>query len=119
MCNLVEFKDNKYVADIKLNYIKNIVFQAEKCSKIKYIILFGSALEERCTIDSDIDIAIFGNELRSKILDSKSFHDFEKSVFEYDWNQDYDILYYKDGSKNVSELMQNIKLGLEIYRRKV
>lgn len=54
MCALVELADGKYVAEIKHKYIVNIVKQAAKYKNIKRIMLFGSALEERCQDSSDI-----------------------------------------------------------------
>jgi hypothetical protein len=52
MCKLVDCHTNYgeicKVADIKANYISNIVNTAHICSDIERIVLFGSALEERC-----------------------------------------------------------------------
>jgi hypothetical protein len=32
-------------------------------------------------------------------------------------NQDYDILYFKDGKKYTDQIMNDIAEGIEIYRR--
>jgi predicted nucleotidyltransferase len=65
MCKLVDCHTNYgeicKVADIKANYISNIVNTAHICANIERIVLFGSALEERCKDISDIDILYFQN----------------------------------------------------------
>ena len=58
MCRLVKFGQGYQIAEIKLPYIENIVRRATKSPHIDRIVLFGSSLEERCTVDSDIDIAV-------------------------------------------------------------
>ena len=68
MCNLVRYKNSKLVADIKLPYIIIISKQAEKAKNISRIMLFGSSIEERCTEESDIDIAVFGKKIGEDIL---------------------------------------------------
>lgn len=117
MCKLVEFKKGKYVADIKLPHINNITEQAEKAKNINRIVLFGSSIEDRCTKDSDIDIAVFGDKTRGKYLDSKEFGTFKSSLFKFDWDQDYDVLYFKEDSDFDSDIMRDINNGVEIYRR--
>ncbi|MGN0326249.1 MAG: nucleotidyltransferase domain-containing protein [Lachnospiraceae bacterium] len=49
------------VEDINADIIKQILALAEFWNKIDYIYIFGSSLEERCTKESDIDIAIISN----------------------------------------------------------
>ena len=105
------------VADIKLDYIKNIVDLASRCEKIKRIVLFGSAIEDRCTKNSDIDLAVFGDESENKILLSKSYKDFVKGVFAYDFSQNYDILYFKNNSQNTLPIMANINKGTVLYEK--
>ena len=116
MCKLVPYM-NGNVADIKLQHIKNITRQAETCKNIHRIMLFGSAIEERCKKQSDIDIAVFGAKTRSKYLDSKEFHTFKTKLFQFDWDQEYDVLYYKDTAGMNDEFMKEIERGVEIYRR--
>lgn len=117
MCRLVQYKDGRAVADIKKKYLDNIVAQAGKCKHIQRIILFGSALEERCTERSDIDIAVFGDQTKGKYLQSKEFMDFQGNVFRYGFEQDYDILYFKEGTNYEDQIMTDINQGAEIYRR--
>ncbi len=116
MCRLVEYKNGR-VADIKLKYIENIARQAAKTRHITRIMLFGSALEERCREDSDVDIAVFGDLVRSRYYISGEYNDFQGGIFEYDSGQDYDILYFPDGRECKAPIMKNIENGLEIYRR--
>ena len=64
MCKLDPYKDGRFVADIKLRHIDNIAEQAKEAKNIRRIMLFGSALEERCSERSDIDIAVFGTKAK-------------------------------------------------------
>lgn len=106
------------VADIKQKYMKNIIDAACKCDIIERIILFGSSIEERCTEESDIDIAVFGSQNPSKALSSKKYEKFARQLYSYDdHNQGYDILYFKQGTKINSPIMENIMNGEVIYER--
>ena len=117
MCKMVQYSDGKYVADIKLRHIKNISEKAKKASHIYRIMLFGSSIEERCTERSDIDIAVFGDKPKGKYIDSEEFKTFKRDIFSFDWDQDYDVLYFKENDNNRHDIMQNINRGVEIYRR--
>lgn len=119
MCNLIEFGNGKYVADIKQKYIINIAQQAKKCSNISRIVLFGSALETRCTERSDIDIAVFGKKRQAAYLRSKEFKQFQRDLFSFggDYTQDYDILYFCDDVESDDAILEHIHNGTEIYRR--
>ena len=117
MCRLVQWNKDKYVADIKYNHILNITKQAEKSKNISRIMLFGSSLEERCSDRSDIDIAVFGTKPKGKYIDSKEFRLFKKGLFEFDWDQDYDVLYFAENGKNQGDIMAEVNRGVEIYRR--
>ncbi|MBQ7719042.1 MAG: nucleotidyltransferase domain-containing protein [Clostridia bacterium] len=116
MCRLVEYKNGR-VADIKLKYIENIARQAAKTRHITRIMLFGSALEERCREDSDVDIAVFGDIPRSGYFRLKEYKNFQDSIFDFDFDQDYDILYYQQDKEYKSAVMKDINKGVEIYRR--
>ena len=61
MSKLRQLHKDTYVADIKYDYIVNIVDQAEKCKGIDKVVLFGSSLSESCNNNSDIDIAVKGS----------------------------------------------------------
>ncbi len=116
MSKMVVLNKGIKVADLKLHYIENIIRQAEKCKNILRIILFGSSIEERCTDRSDIDIAVFGKMKKTKYLDSKEFKSFQDGVFMYDFDQDYDILYFQEDRKNHDLILDDINKGIEIYR---
>lgn len=120
MCKLIKLANGQFVADIKHKYIENIIEQAAKCKSINRIMLFGSALEERCKDTSDIDIAVFGNTSKSKCYKSKEYKDFVRSILLYgnDFLQNYDILYFRDGEKYDDVIIKDIENGAEIYRRK-
>ncbi|SEH32782.1 nucleotidyltransferase domain-containing protein [Selenomonas sp. KH1T6] len=118
MCKLVPLKEGRCVAEIKLNHIRNICDQIEKCPSISRVMLFGSALEERCTEKSDIDIAVFGDMSKVAYLNSKEFKDFRGRLFNYDLNQDYDVLYFEDKKIYKDAIMNDINKGIELYRRR-
>lgn len=119
MCKMIQLNEEQYVAEIKLPHIQNIMEQAKKAKHINRIMLFGSSIEERCTNKSDIDIAVFGDKDKCRYLDSKEFGDFKDALFRFDWNQDYDVLYFKENANNKSNIMTDINNGVEIYRRSV
>ncbi len=118
MCRMIAYDDGKYVADIKLRHIRNIAEQAAKTKGIVRIMLFGSALEERCTERSDIDIAVFGDKTKGSYIDSNEFKAFKSGIFKFDWDQDYDVLYFKEGRDYKDSIMSDINNGVEIFRRK-
>ena len=116
MCRLVQWKNGQYVAEIKYNHILNITKQAEKCKNINRIMLFGSSLEERCSDKSDIDIAVFGNQTKSKYYKSMEFQTFQDNIVLYDLDQEYDILYFCEKGDNKAGILSDINNGIEIYR---
>jgi predicted nucleotidyltransferase len=122
MCKLVDFSTNFgtvcKVADNKISYIRNILKNAYLCPDIEKIILFGSALEERCNDLSDIDIAIFGNKSENCFLKSKEFEKFEKGVYCFGEFQDYDILYFQNDRCSETGIMADINAGELIYQKR-
>jgi len=117
LCRMVSYDGKTDVAEIKLPHIKNVVDQASRANNISRIMLFGSALEERCTDRSDIDLAVFGSLPKAQYLRSKEFREFQDRVFLFDLGQDYDILYFSDKKKNTDSILRDISRGAEIYRR--
>ena len=68
MCNLTAIDVNNkkvMVADIKKDYILNIVDSVRHCSAINKVVLFGSSTGDNCSEQSDIDIAVFGDKTKS------------------------------------------------------
>lgn len=128
MCNLVNINTNYntqvQVAEIKRDNIQNIINAASKCAHIQEIILFGSALEERCTDESDIDIVIISNVSRSRLYRLKTYAEFLTSLHkDDDYMQQYDVICVngKDQlikNKDKIQLYGNvIKYGQTIYKR--
>lgn len=117
MCKLVPYRNGQYIADIKQKHIENIVRQAENCKNINRIMLFGSSTQERCSDESDIDIAVFGRMPKSRYLTTAEFRNFQDQLFLYDLNQDYDILYFCEDQEHHDAIMTDIARGTEIYRR--
>ena len=120
MCQLVSLNVNGKtisVASIKIEYIKNIIDNISRCDLIDKVVLFGSSLEERCTENSDIDIAIFGTKTKSKMFSSKSYKDYIYSVTSFGEVQDYDILYFDSTKNNDSSIMKDIENGAVLYER--
>ena len=74
---------------------------------------------ERCKESSDIDIAVFGSASKGKALTSKSYKEFAGQLYAFDdYCQGYDILYFKTGTQNIGNIMNDIKNGEVIYARK-
>ncbi len=117
MCKLVQYQNFGYIADIKLPHVKNITELAAKTRNISKIVLFGSSIEDRCTANSDIDIAVFGELSKGRYIDSTEFRTFKNGLFRFDRDQDYDVLYFKENSKHNDAIMFDINKGVEIYRR--
>lgn len=120
MCDLVDLSIGKRqikVADIKKVYIENIVKCVPLCNVIDKVVLFGSALESRCTEASDLDIAIFGKYPKSKMYKLKSYNDFVEAIVSYGGLQDYDLLYYSTKQECGSGILQDIQKGEVIYER--
>lgn len=121
MCTVIEttVDDRKIrVADIKEKYIKNIVESARECAYIDRVVLFGSGITDKCTEESDIDLAVFGNQPEAKCLRSKSYIKFSNDLSKNDRYQRYDVLYFKTGTKNNSVIMNDIDNGEVLYVRK-
>lgn len=110
------------VADIKHGAIENIIKMAEACDKIDYIYLFGSSLENRCTEESDIDLAIVSSVTRSRLFRLKSYDTFVCGLYKYDKEQEYDILQFNSVDKilNSAEFVCSdiAEKGKLIYIRK-
>ena len=104
---------------------KAIIDIAKNCSDIDAIMLFGSALEERCKERSDIDIVIFSKKTVNALSSKKSFDEFKRQLYFRDLSQEYDFLYFK----SIDEIYQKIdkapifkelaEKGKIIYKRQV
>lgn len=129
MCNLVTIKSNIgesiQVADIKAELIEKIIALAPMCEKIDYIYLFGSSLEERCTDNSDIDIAIISSDTVNRLSSNKRFVKFMEAIYNLDFEQEYDRLYFSSvkeieaKKQSVPICKELIQKGKIIYRRVV
>lgn len=105
------------IADIKEEYIDNIISNAKLCDQINQIILFGSAAEDKCSENSDIDIAVFGSQTKSRMYASKGYKDFIQAVVSYGGAQDYDILYFDDRKTYSGRIMNDIYNGEILYTK--
>ncbi|MBO5302798.1 MAG: nucleotidyltransferase domain-containing protein [Lachnospiraceae bacterium] len=127
MCKLVALSTNYgekvKVAEVKKSSIENIIQLAPMCNAITEIILFGSAIEERCQENSDIDIAIISSKSVHALSKMKSFDKFMNGVYTFNIQQEYDRLYFKtieDVEKKrdtVPICNELITKGKIIYRR--
>lgn len=107
-----------HVADIKMKYMENIVAAAKDCDYIDKVILFGSATRTTCRGDSDIDLAVFGNKARGKAVTSAGYRNFINKIYAYDdFEQAYDILYFKSGDRNNAGIMEDIEQGEVLYAK--
>ena len=82
------------VSSIKSDTISKIIKLSDECKAIEMIGLFGSSLEDKCTKDSDIDLAIVSNLPINKLFRLKSFLRFKSNLYNLDINQEYDFLYF-------------------------
>lgn len=120
MCKLVEMKVNGRnirIADIKKTYVENIISNISKCGAIDKVVLFGSALEERCSDTSDVDIAVFGKYTKGEMFKMKSYNDFVDSVISFGEVQDYDMLYFDSRREYDGAIMADIEAGEVLYER--
>ena len=106
------------VAEIKEKYIRNVIDAAGQCDLIDKIVLFGSCTGSKCKIESDIDLAIFGNQTEYKALRSKKYSEFTTRIYSFDDSgQSYDLLYYTSGKNYKGLIMSEIENGELIYTR--
>ena len=106
------------IADIKEKYINNVIDAANQCDIIDRIVLFGSATGGECKEESDIDLAIFGNQTEYKALRSKKYSEFTTRIYSFDDSgQSYDLLYYTSGKNYKGLIMSEIENGELINTR--
>lgn len=125
MCKLVKITNSLgeqiEVAEIKADTIKKIIKIAKICDKIDYIYLFGSSVEERCTDESDIDLAIISNVSASKLCNRSSYREFKERLYAIDTEQEYDRLQFNSlkAIRNSKEpiCLDIISKGKLLYQR--
>ena len=125
MCKLVKITNSLgeqiEVAEIKADTIKKIIKKAKICDKIDYIYLFGSSVEERCTDESDIDLAIISNVSASKLCNRSSYREFKERLYAIDRDQEYDRLQFNSlkAMRNSKEpvCLDIISKGKLLYQR--
>ena len=120
MCSLATIDINNkqdMVADIKKDYILNIVNSGKLCGAIKKIVLFGSSMGSNCKEESDIDIAVFGDKTKTQMFKSKDYRAFMNAVCGFGELQDYDILYFGKENKGNDIIMSDIEAGIVLYER--
>ena len=105
------------VADIKKDYIMNIIKASALCKNITKIILFGSSLEDRCKANSDIDIAVFGDKSKAQMFKSKDYRAFVNAICSYGDLQDYDILYFMNNKNSGEAILCDIAQGTVLYEK--
>lgn len=120
MCRLVELETNYglkiKVADIKKVCVQNIIEAAPQCRQISEIILFGSALEERCTERSDVDIAIISKRGVSGLSGTKGYEMFMNRLYECNKDQEYDRIYFKS-VKEIEEKKDTVLICRELLEK--
>lgn len=125
MCKLVKITNSLgeqiEVAEIKADTIKKIIKIAKICDKIDYIYLFGSSVEERCTDESDIDLAIISNVSAFKLCNRSSYREFKERLYAIDTDQEYDRLQFNSlkAIRNSKEpiCLDIISKGKLLYQR--
>lgn len=75
MCELVDLKTNLNtkvkVSEYKREQIQKLISFASLCKDIRQIILFGSALNDTCSKDSDIDFVVISDLSVSQLPETK------------------------------------------------
>lgn len=128
MCQLVNVKTNFdteiEVADVKQEVIQNIVEAAKTCSNILQIILFGSAIESRCTEESDVDLVVVSDVTRSRLYRNKNYQEFLRRLHDKDdYTQQYDVICVhgldemQREEENVILFKEVLQNGKTLYRR--
>lgn len=120
MCKVISFKIGDRIvraADIKKEYIINAANKAKDCSAIDKLVLFGSSTSENCTRNSDIDLAVFGKCSESSMMKSKDYKAFVRDLFRYDFNQNYDVLYFDSTKSDYSSILNDINKGVVLYEK--
>jgi len=120
MGQLVEMKiDDKIIkiADVKRKYIENIMECAKDYGFIDRVVLFGSSLTENCNEGADIDIAIFGSKTQSQCYRLKAYAEMLSKIYSYDFEQEYDILYFQSGKKYTDAIFEDVMKGVVLYER--
>ncbi len=119
------FNTKIMIADIKEEYVANILEKADICSNISSIYLFGSVLSEECNEDSDIDLLVVSDIPRSRLYKTKSYSRFLTGLHDKDdYYQQYDVICVHgmdELKKNRRRIMLYDELlanGRELYRRK-
>lgn len=89
--------------------VKRVCHALEGEERIKAVVLFGSSVNLRCTIYSDLDFVI---QLKSDYLNNEVKNDISEKIQEAcDWNAD--ILWY-DRIYTNERLMDNVLKGVQI-----
>lgn len=121
MCTLADIQtynnNTAKVADIKKDYILNIIAACNSCTAIKKVVLFGSSTSENCKQSSDIDIAVFGNKTKAQIFKSKSYRNFINKICSFGHLQDYDILYFQTNKQDDTAILSDIANGITLFER--
>lgn len=128
MCRLIEINTNFntriMVAEMKAEYIANILEKAHICRNISNIFLFGSVLKIECTEGSDIDVLVVSDITRSRLYRTKSYQLFLMNLHEKDnYYQQYDVICvhgFGELEKNRHKIMlynEVLTNGKELYRR--
>ena len=67
--------------------------------------------------EHNIDIAVFGDKTKSRMLKSKDYRAFVDAVCGFELAQDYDILYFGSDKLSTSAIMKDISQGIVLYER--
>lgn len=106
--------DTVFVADIKLNFIKELVRSASRVPSIEKIILFGSCIREDCRESSDIDFAVYVQDKDAWLI-SDDVKCFTHPLYAYDIDQEFDMVVRGTGEDCSSSLQKSISRGILLY----
>lgn len=97
------------IHSLQQRFVKNIHTALEPDSRVAAIVLFGSSVNLRCTIHSDLDLVV---RLRPEYIDNKTKNEVSEKIQEAcEWQAD--VLWY-DRICNNKHLMDNVLKGIQI-----
>ena len=120
MCEMTTIKTAygiNQVAAHKKDCVANVIDAARSSDIISKIVLFGSTTRKDCKKQSDIDLAVFGESTRAKMLRSKQYKDFLTKIRHFNKIQSYDILYFESEKYQgiQTAIREEIDKGIVLY----
>lgn len=95
------FLNCSYIHPLKQQSLAETVEKASKSTNVEYIVVFGSALTERCWDGSDLDLVVWDGT----------------HTFRPPYNDDYDLFYADEIAPGDAIYEDVVKRGVVVYAR--